>query len=347
MLMTDKMKAWVLTTNGPTASVFEQRELPVPTPAEDEVLIKVWQFGLNFADVMAMLGLYRDCPPLPAVIGYDIGGVVEAVGASVTTWKVGDTVVGMTRFGGYAEYAVTKAQALTKLPEGLAMEDGVAMITQGVTAEYMASYQQPVRAGEKVLVHAAAGGVGGLLVQMAVNAGASVAGTAGSKEKLDKISRLGTSLPINYRSGDFVSQIESSEEFGKLDVIFDPVGGASVKQGIKLLRPGGRMVVFGGSSFTNAKGFFSKLRNFLRFGFYHPMILLGKSISILGVNMLRIGDHRPEVLAECLQSVVDKAGRKELVADVFKVYPAAEFPDAIMALAERKTTGKVVVSWDS
>lgn len=346
MNMTDKMKAWVLTKNGPNADAFELQEVPKPIPGESEVLVKVEQFGLNFADVMAMLGLYRDCPPLPAIIGYDIGGIVERVGKEVTKLAPGDRVVGMSRFGGYGQYAVTQASALAVLPESIPMESGIAMVTQGVTAEYMAHYLQPLRPGEHVLIHAAAGGVGNILVQLAKAAGATTYGTAGSQTKLDRLSTLGVDYPINYRSQDFKEVIEGMENHEGLDVIFDPVGGKSVKDGIKLLRPAGRMVVFGGSSFTDAKGFFSKLRNFLRFGFYHPMILLGKSISINGVNLLRIADSQPEIVTECLHSILYKAESGIVTPEVFRVFKSADFPEAITMLQHRKTTGKVVIAWE-
>lgn len=344
--MTDKMKAWVLTKNGVNADVFELREVPMPDPADQEVLVKVRQFGLNFADVMAMLGLYRDCPPLPAIIGYDIGGVVEKVGKGVTHLKPGDKVVGMSRFGGYAQYAVTQASALAILPETLSMEAGIAMVTQGVTAEYMAHYLQPIRKGEHVLVHAAAGGVGNVLVQLAREAGAVLYGTAGSQDKLDKLSAAGVDHPINYRTDKFQERIHEMDSFSGMDAIFDPVGGQSVKEGIKLLRPAGRMVVFGGSSFTDKKGFFGKVRNFLRFGFYHPMILLGKSISINGVNLLRIADSNPEIVTNCLQSIISKAGSGIVKPEVFSVFDSADFQKAITLLQNRKTTGKVVVQWE-
>lgn len=344
--MTDKMNAWVLTKNGTQAKVFELREVPVPSPGENDVLVKVQQFGLNFADVMAMMGLYRDCPPLPAIIGYDIGGIVERVGEKVTSLKAGDRVVGMSRFGGYGQYAVTQESALALLPDSIPMESGVALVTQGVTAEYMANYLQPIRKGEHVLIHAAAGGVGNLLVQLAKAAGATTYGTAGSQEKLDRLSELGVDHPINYRTEDFKAVIEAVDKFEGLDVVFDPVGGKSVKDGIKLLRPAGRMVVFGGSSFTDTKGFFSKLRNFLRFGFYHPMILLGKSISINGVNLLRIADSQSEIVTDCLESILEKAKKGVVTPEVFRVFDSPDFPEAITMLQHRKTTGKVVVRWE-
>lgn len=344
--MTDKMKAWVLTKNGPQADAFELQEVPKPTPGDTEVLVKVHQFGLNFADVMAMLGLYRDCPPLPAIIGYDIGGIVERVGQEVTSLSPGDRVVGMSRFGGYSQYAVTQASALALLPDSIPMESGIAMVTQGVTAEYMAHYLQPIRQGEHVLIHAAAGGVGNILVQLAKAAGATTYGTAGSQAKLDRLSKLGVDYPINYRNQGFKEVIEGMENFKGLDAVFDPVGGKSVKDGIKLLRPAGRMVVFGGSSFTDTKGIISKLRNFLRFGFYHPMILLGKSISINGVNLLRIADSQPEIVTECLRSILDKAEKGTVIPEVFRVFDSSDFPEAITMLQHRKTTGKVVIAWD-
>ncbi len=337
------MKAWVLTKFGPTASGFELRNLPVPVPGQGEVLVKVSHAGLNFADVMAMLGLYRDAPPLPAVLGYDVAGTVAAVGPKVTAWKPGDRVFGLSRFGGFAEYALTSELALAALPDGISPGVGAALATQGLTAQYMAHYLQPLRAGEQVLVHAAAGGVGTLLVQLAKAAGCFVYGTAGSAEKLRYLDSLGVDVLINYREQPFWESIAPNS----LDVIFDPVGGTSLRKGMGLLRPGGRMIAFGGSSFVDATSFFAKLANFLRFGFYHPMILVGGSRSLVGVNMLRLADHRPEVIRQVLAETAASASTGLLKPTIDSTFDATEFPAAIERLRSRASIGKILLTWNA
>ncbi len=343
----DKMKAWVLTKQGKTPDGFQLQDVDKPAPGNTEVLLRVQQFGLNFADVMAMYGLYRDCPPLPAILGYDIAGEIEAVGPEVNGLKPGDRVAGMTRFGGNAEYAVTDQQGVLKLPDQLPLETGVALATQGITAQYMAAYIQPIRSGERVLIHAAAGGVGTILVQMALHSGCDIFATAGSPEKLEKLRQMGVQHPINYREDDFAEVIRNHFHGRGLDVVFDPVGGESVKKGIKLLRPGGRMIAFGGSSFIGKGGILGKLLTFWRYGFYHPLLLVGGSRTIAGVNMLRLADHRPEIITQCLEEMAQLTVQGIVQPEIFRVFPAGEFPQALSMLQNRQTIGKVVVSWET
>ena len=341
------MRAWVLTRHGDSPDTFELRSLPTPKPGPGQVRVKVLRFGLNFADVMAMLGLYRDCPPLPAVLGYDVAGVIDELGPDVDDWKLGDRVFGLSRFGGYAEYAITEAGAITKLPDSLTLEVGVALATQGVTAQYMANYIQPLRQGEHVLIHAAAGGVGTLMVQVALHAGCIVYGTAGSASKLEYLRNMGVHHPINYRDQDFFQVISRDGDQQPLDAVFDPIGGKSVKLGMKLLKPGGRMVTFGGSSFIGKGNIVTKMANFLASGFYHPLVLTGGSRSVIGVNMLRLADHKPEVLGQLMAQTAELASRKVFRPEIFSVVPANQFKESLAMLQNRATIGKLVVSWES
>ncbi len=341
-----EMNAWTLTAHKSPQHAFELRPGIKPEPGLGQVRIKVEMFGLNFADVMARLGLYPDCPPLPAVLGYDVGGEIDALGTGVTGWNIGDRVFGLTRFGGYATYAITDARAIARLPSSLPMEVGVALATQGVTALYMARYVQPLRAGERVLIHAAAGGVGTLMVQLAKAAGCQVFGTAGSPEKLEYLAAQGVDHPIDYRKEDFAKAIDRIGGPLCLDAIFDPVGGSSVKKGMALLRPGGRMLCFGGSSFLDSRGYVAKILNAIRYGFYHPLALTGGSRSLIGVNMLRIADHRPEIIQELMEGCAALASDGVLSPTIFRVFPATQLPEAHELLESRSSTGKLVLTWE-
>jgi len=339
------MKAHVLIKTGSADLAFALQEVPKPTlTTPTQVLIKVQAFGLNFADVMARLGLYRDAPPLPAIIGYDVVGYVEAVGAQVKHVEVGDRVTALTRFGGYAEYAVTEAAGVAKIPEDMPNGVATALTTQYGTAYYCAEEMVRLFPEDHVLIHAAAGGVGTALVQLARHKGCTIYGTAGSDNKLDYLTQLGVHHPINYRKHDFAEEIKKLRGKDGLDVIFDPIGGSSVKTGVGLLAPAGRIVCFGASAAT-AKRILNLPRLLFEFGFYNPAFLLAQSRSILNVNMLRIADHRPHVLQRCLSAVVRLTTEGVLAPTVGGTFPAKDISEAHAFLESRKSIGKIVVEW--
>ncbi|RMG74084.1 MAG: alcohol dehydrogenase, partial [Bacteroidetes bacterium] len=227
------MKAIVLTQTGAPGAAFALQEAGMPTPGPGQVRIAVEAFGLNFADIMARKGLYRDAPPLPAVLGYDVVGRIDAVGEGVDPARVGTRVLALTRFGGYAEYALTDARAAVPIPEDMEAGIGTALATQAGTAYYMAEMLIRLHPGERVLVQNAAGGVGSALVQIAKHRGCEVYGTAGSPAKLDYLSKLGVDHPINYREEDFAAAVRRIGGNKPLDVIFDALGGKAVKEGLK------------------------------------------------------------------------------------------------------------------
>ena len=161
------MKAYFLVRNASSSDSFELRETSIPEPKRDEVRIRVTTFGLNYSDVMARQGLYLECPPLPTIIGYDVEGFIDEVGAEVTAYKKGDRVFALTRFGGYAEYVCTHMSAVNLLPAEAPVGIGCALATQSITAYHAAVHCQTLISGEKVLIHAAAGAVGTSLIQLA------------------------------------------------------------------------------------------------------------------------------------------------------------------------------------
>ncbi len=336
------MKAHFLIRHDQAPKAFEIREVEKPIFQTDEVQIKVEGFGLNFADVMAMKGLYRDCPPLPTIIGYDVVGRIEAKGINVTNVAVGDRVTALTRFGGYAEYAVTKSAAVAKISEDLELGKALALSTQYCTAYYCTEEMTRLHEGDKVLVHAAAGGVGTALVQLAKWRKCEIYGTA-SSHKLDYLQTQGVHHPIDYRNEDFFEVIQRNIGDAGLDVIFDPIGGPYLKKGMKLLGSGGRMISFGASELTNANNLFSKMKFLWSFGIYHPVFFISHSKSLIGVNMLRIADNRPKVFQRVLEKVVELAEQGILNPTVGKVFEFEELPQAIEYLASRQSIGKVIV----
>jgi len=212
---------------------FEVREKEKPIPTDNQVLIKVEAFGLNYADVMARNGLYRDAPPIPCVLGDEVVGSIEALGKEVTGFSIGQRVVAFTRFGGYAEYAVTDHRASMLIPEEIENGIAAALATQYCTAYYCAYEQVILFAGAHVLIPPAAGGGGTALIQLAKRKGCVIYGTVGSDEKLDYLKQQGVDYPINYLKSDFVSEIQKIRKGGNIDIIFDSVGGITFKKGRK------------------------------------------------------------------------------------------------------------------
>ena len=340
------MRAAVLVRHGEPATAFEIRELATPAPGPGQARIAVEAFGLNYADVMARLGLYQDAPPLPSVLGYEVVGRVDAVGADVTQCSVGQRVVALSRFGGYATHAITDARAVVPIPDELDPGIAVALPTQGGTAYYCAEEMVRLHPGDHVLVHAAAGGVGTLLVQLCKRRGCVVYGTVGSDAKMGFLRELGVDHPINYRTTDFVDAVRRVRGSEGLDVIFDSIGGAAVRKGIALLGSGGRIVCFGGAEHSHGSLQILRSLSFAAsFGILHAVPLMMRSKGIIGVNMLRIADNRPLTLQRCLQAVVKLALDGELRPTVGGRFRAEQIGEAHALLAGRGSTGKIVVSW--
>lgn len=341
------MNALYLVRHGDAQGAFERRQAPDPEAGPGQVRIAVEAFGLNYADVSARHGTYQDAPPLPSVLGYEVVGRIDAVGSGVTGFDTGQRVTALTRFGGYATSAVTDYRAVVPIPDDMDAGVAAALPTQGCTAYFCAEEMVRLHAGDHVLVQAAAGGVGTLLVQLAKHRGCYIYGTAGSDAKLDYLRAQGVDVAINYRRDDFAEVIERQRGTEGLDVIFDSIGGSAIRKGLKLLAAGGRIVCFGAAS--HEAGSFQILRSLkfaLSFGFPHPIPLLMNSRSILGVNMLRIADHRPLVLQRCMQTVAKLAHEGVLRPVVGARFTADQIGEAHAFLEGRGSTGKIVVTWE-
>ncbi len=339
------MKAIQLVKYGKADKAFQITDLPVPEPGEGEVLIRVSSFGLNFADVMSRLGLYREAPKTPFVPGYEVVGTVEK--SNVASLKEGERVVAFTRFGGYAQYVTAPDLAVVPLPERVSDAAGTALATQYCTAWHAAIDMANIREGELVLVHAAAGGVGIALTQIARMRGATVAGTAGSEEKIRFLKENGVEYAVNYREKDFVEELPRLTGGRLPDVIFDPVGGKNFSRSRKILAVGGRIVAYGASDQLNhRKDPLASLKLLFGFGFLHPVGLIMNSKGVLGVNMLKIADHKPEILQKAMQKVVRLTAAGKLKPVVGREYPATEIAAAHEFLESRKSIGKIVMKWE-
>lgn len=338
------MKAAVLVKFGKIENAFEIQDVPTPIIKDGQVLIQTEGFGLNYADIMAIQGDYEDCPPLPAIIGYDCVGRIKETKGDCGDLKIGDRVTAMARFGGYAEFVATESSGCAVIKEYSDTGSAMALTTQFSTAYYCFNEVATLHKGDKILIQAAAGGVGTALVQMALDRGCEIFGTCGSEEKVAYLKSIGVHHPINYRKQDFVKEVKKITKDYGLDAVFDAVGGSSAKKGFKLLGSGGQLVLFGAASITGTN-IIGKLGLVAGFGIFHPIQFMNNSKGITGVNMLRIADDRPHVLKRCLEKVVEMVDAEILKPKVAKIYKIEELTTALNYMKDRKSIGKISILW--
>ncbi len=315
----------------------EQRPDP-PAPAAGQVTVQVQAAGVNFADVMARVGLYADAPPLPAVVGYEVAGTVEAVGSGVGDLAVGDRVFAATRFGGYAERVTVDADDVNPLPDHLSFAQGAAIPVNYATAWAGLYGYGSLQPGERVLIHAAAGGVGIAATQLAKPHGVEIWGTA-SPGKHDAIRAQGVEHPLDYTRKGWHRGLPP------FDVILDAVGGASLRRSYRMLRPGGRVIAFGASSVVGGEkrslrtAVPQALRMIRGFNLIDQM---SDSKAVIGLNMLRLWDDRGslETWTTPLRSGIEDGTIQPVVAVEVPFDRAA---DAHRMLQERRNIGKVVL----
>lgn len=340
-----KTQAFQLVKNGNSKEAFQFNEISLPTLADDELVIETEAFGLNYADVMARNGLYRECPPLPAVIGYEVVGVITKTGKAVNQNLMGKRVVAFCRFGGYAKHVITREFAVVEIAEMDAGE-ALCLATQYVTAYYMSTYLAPVYKDDKVLIHAAAGGVGTALIQLLKLKEAHIIAKTSSRSKEEYLSRQGVDHIIFHKEKPYSESIAEYLGDDRLDVSFNPVAGSTFKQDFALLGSGGRLVLFGGSERSGKKwGILSTLNFVRKMGFLIPIGLMMRSKNILGVNMLKIADNKPQVLKHCLEKVVLLAQHKKIQPQVGARFTYKELTAAHDFLESGESTGKIIVTF--
>ncbi len=338
-------EAFFLHKKGSAKEAFELRTFEISDPKENEILIEVEAFGLNYADVMARRGLYKEAPPLPCIVGYEVIGKVISCGEKADNSLIGQRVIAFCRFGGYAKHVISNDFSCVVVKDEPAAEL-LALTTQGVTAYYMSLYISPIHSSDTVLIHAAAGGVGTLLIQIAKKAGATVIAKVGRKEKEELVKQLGADYVVNYNSSDYIEQIKQYIGDKKIDVSYNPVGGSTYKKDFAILNSGGRMVIFGGSELGKGKwGILSALNFVRKMGIIIPVGLMMSSRSLIGVNMLKIADNKPEVLKHCLKSSFEIYQKGEIQPQIGGVFSQADFFKAHELLGSGRSTGKLIVKW--
>jgi NADPH:quinone reductase len=312
-------------TGGP--EVMELVDLPVPQPKANEAVVKIAAAGVNFIDVYTREGRYKAA--LPLVPGQEGAGSVIAVGTDVRDIAVGDRVAYTSVMGSYAEYAAVPADRLVKIPSGVSERDAAAAILQGMTAHYVSHDTHPLKKGETALIHAAAGGVGLLLVQMAHNIGARVIATVSTEEKAALAREAGADEVILYTQDDFETETKRLTDGKGVDVVYDSVGKTTFDKGLNLLRPRGMMVLFGGSSGAVAP--------------IDPLVLMQKGSIYLTRPTLNNYVATSKELQERAGAVFGMIRDGKLKLRIEHVYPLADAQKAHRDLEGRKTTGKLVL----
>lgn len=341
------MKAVVLTGTG-GYDVLRVEERPDPPVGPGEVRVAVRAAGINFADTMARIGLYPDAPKPPCVLGYEVAGEIESVGEGVADLAPGDRVVAGTRFGGQAELVTVPASQAWPLPDRFSFEQGAAFPVNYGTAYAALVTMGSLREGTRVLIHAAGGGVGISAVQIARNAGAEIFGTA-SAPKHEAIRAQGVDHAIDYRTEDFEAEVMRITGGEGIDLAIDALGPSSFRKDYRLLRPGGRLVMYGLSenSREGKRSIPLTLKSLAAMPtatmpWWRSLLVMNENKGVFGLNMLKWLDTEGSLDRLVAPLMADlEAGRLDPV--VAESFPFERAGDAHKFIAERRNVGKVVL----
>jgi NADPH:quinone reductase len=310
---------------GPDKLIYE--DVPAPSPGPGQVLVKIRAIGLNYIDVYFRTGLYK--APMPFIPGMEAAGTIETVAEDIKDLKPGDRVAYAGVAGAYAEYAIVNGWQVAKLPDALDFNTGAALMLQGMTAHYLANSAFPLKSGDIALIHAAAGGVGLLLIQIAKRNGAKVIGTVSTEEKAILAATAGADHIILYTQMDFEKEVKMITDGIGVDVVYDSVGRTTFDKGLNCLRRRGTMVLFGQSSgpvptfdltALNQKG----------------------SLYVTRPGLPHYTASRDELLWRSGE-VMKWTAEKNLDIRIDRIYPLKEAAQAHRALESRETAGKVLL----
>ena len=310
-------------------SVLEKVDVEKPELAEGEVLVKVSAIGVNYADTARREGEYVVPTPLPFIPGAEVAGTVEEVGEGSTRFKKGDRVVTLIGSGGYSEYVKTKENTLIPIPDGVTDETAVALPLQGLTAYHVLTTMGRLEKGETVLVHAAAGGVGSLAVQLAKKFGAeNVIATASTSEKLKLAIDLGADHAVNYTHPNWREEVMAATGGKGVDVALEMAGGDVFHETVKCMRGFGRVVVYGVASGEPAQ--------------MYPAGLMNRNLSVIGFFLPQIM-KKPVLFEKSLDHLLQMVNTGDLKLTVGGVFDLEEAANVHKLMQERKTTGKLVL----
>jgi NADPH:quinone reductase-like Zn-dependent oxidoreductase len=341
------VRAVVITKPGPP-EVLRVEERPDPPVGPGEVRVAVKAAGINFADTLARAGAYPDAPRVPCVVGYEVAGEVESVGEGVDSFKVGDRVMAGTRFGGQAELVTVPPDQVIPLSKKLSFEQGAAVPVNYATAYAALVIMGGLKENERALIHAAAGGVGISATQVAKAIGAEIFGTA-SPSKHEAIREQGVDHPIDYRSLDFEAEVMRITGGEGVDVVMDAIGPSSFRKDYRLLRQGGRLIMYGYSEVqTGERRNLGALAKWLvtmplsHMPWWKSAAIMNENKGVFGLNMLKWWE-REHSLDRMLEPLLQDLEKGKLVPVVSEAFPFERAADAHRFIAERRNIGKVVL----
>ena len=305
-------------------------EIPEPEAGPGALSVEVRAAGCNFFDILIVQGKYQVKPAFPFTPGGEIAGVVKALGAGVEGFARGDRVLAGIQIGGFAETAVVPAADAHRMPDGMSFEEGAAIPIIYPTSYAALIFRANLQAGETLLVHAAAGGVGGTAVQIGKALGARVIATVGGADKVEIARKLGADEVIDYRVDDFVTRVHESTHGSGADVIYDPVGGDVFDRSLKCIAWNGRLLVVGFAS-----GRIPEVKA--------NRIML-KNIAVTGIHWGAYREREPAKVPETFEGLFDLYRRGTIKPLIFNTYPLEDLPSALGELASRKTYGKLIIT---
>ncbi len=335
-------QVWITRVGPP--EVLDLREAPDPDPKRGEVRIRMKACGINFADIMARLGVYPDAPKLPAVVGYEVAGDIDAVGEGVVR-SIGERVLAITRFGGYSDVVCVPSAAALRLPEGMSYEEGAALPVNYLTAYQTLIQMGSLKRGERVLVHSAAGGVGLAAIDLCNIHGAEVFGTA-SAGKHTVLKSRGVAHTIDYHTQDYEAEVKRLTNGRGVSIVLDPMGGEHWKKGYRCLGPTGRLVMFGISAAVTgtSRSIPSLLKTLLQTPLFSftPLKLMNANKALIGVNLGHLW-REVDLLGTWLLQILAWYREGKIHPTIGAKFPLTEAAAAHHYIQDRKNIGKVVL----
>ena len=336
-------QVWIPRFGGP--EVLTVRESDDPEAGPGEVRIRVAGAGVNFADISARAGLYPDAPPPPLVVGYEVGGTIDQVGPGVDGLTVGDRVMALTRFGGYADVVVVPAVQAATVHEGADLVEAAAIPVAFLTAYVMLVHLGSVRPGDTVLIHSAGGGVGLSALQLAKRLGAVTIGTASAK-KHPRLVEHGLDHAIDYRTQDFETEVHRITDGRGVEVALDAQGGSSFRKSYRCLAPMGRLFCFGlaaGNAPKRSGAWRTLPRALATTPVFHPLQLMNANKGVFGVNLGHLWDEQDRI-GRFLAELAGMWERGEIAPVMDSTFPFARAGDAHEQLGQARNFGKVVLT---
>jgi len=334
-------QVWIMATGGPEN--LQLRDAPDSQPQAGELRIRVRASGINFADILARKGLYPDAPKLPAVVGYEVSGIVDAVGPQVDTAWIGKEVFALTRFRGYADTVMVPQIQTFEKPAALSFEQAAAIPVNYLTAWQLLVVMGALKPGETVLIHNSGSGVGLAAIDIARHIGATIYGTA-SAGKHTFLKQRGLHEAIDYTKLDWTREVAKLTQGRGVELITDPLGGSEWKRSYRALRHTGRLGMFGASTATESRlpGPLKLLKVGLGMPWFNPVALMNQNRSVFGVNLGHLWHEVPKIEA-WMKALVDGVNAGWVRPHVDRTFLLAQAGEAHAYIEARKNTGKVVL----